>query len=490
MFYLLGNMLFNSIEYLIFFPAVVALYFAINHRWKWVLLLAASYLFYMSWKVEYVLLIMASTLVDYYAGLKMGALKQKAKRKKYLVLSLIVNLGILAGFKYFNFFSESINDLLRIFDSDHKSPLLNVLLPVGISFYTFQTISYSIDVYRGIKKPEKHLGIFALYVSFFPQLVAGPIERSNRLLPQFRQKKEFSPQLFVSGLKLMLWGFFKKIVIADRLGLYVSSVYDNPGEQAGLPIILATVLFAFQLYCDFSGYTDIARGSARVMGYDLMINFNRPLIAKSISEFWERWHISLTTWFRDYLYFSLPMKRKNKVQPWRMQLNVVITFLLMGLWHGANWTFIVFGLMHGMFLVAEQQTGDYRKKLSKITGLDKMPGFKNFISWLFTFFLLCFSIVFFRSGSLAESLMLLGNAFNFENISVSIHGILSNRELIFGILQIVILLMAERYHARNNLIKWIGEKPIWFRWSVYVAFVFYILVFGIINRQVFLYFQF
>ena len=293
-------MLFNSLEYLIFFPIVVALYYAINHKWRWLLLLAASYFFYMSWKAEYVILIMASTIVDYYAGLQMGKAGSRKKKKPYLVLSIIVNLGILAGFKYFNFFSENMNVLLGDLNIFQRIPELKVLLPVGISFYTFQTLSYSIDVYRGITRPEKHLGRFALYVSYFPQLVAGPIERSYNLLPQLKEQKAFNPQNLISGSKLMLWGFFKKIVIADRIGIYVTSIYANPGEHTGLPVILATTLFAFQLYCDFSAYTDIARGTARLMGIDLMKNFNRPMISRSLTDFWNRWHISLTTWFRDY----------------------------------------------------------------------------------------------------------------------------------------------------------------------------------------------
>lgn len=483
-------MLFNSIEYLIFLPAVVVLYFALPVRWRWVLLLAASYFFYMCWKAEYVVLIMASTLVDYYAGIKMGSLKEKSKRKKYLVLSLIVNLGILGGFKYFNFFSESVNQLFSQFHVYYDTPVFKVLLPVGISFYTFQTLSYTIDVYRGVKKPEKHPGIFALYVAFFPQLVAGPVERSTNLLPQLHEKKTFSSERLVSGAKLILWGFFKKIVIADRIGMYVNSVYENPADHAGVSIILATTLFAFQLYCDFSGYTDIARGSARIMGYDLMVNFNRPLIAKSVSEFWERWHISLTTWFRDYLYFSLPMKHNNRVVKWKMQINVIVTFLLMGLWHGANWTFIIFGVIHGVILVIEQSTRTARERLFRTPLFFYLPGLRKTMGLLITFFLICFSILFFRANSLSDSMILLKNTFYFNHSLSIFTDLLKDRETLFGIIQIVILLSAEQFHSKRNLITWIDKKPVWFRWGLYIGFVFYILIFGMINRQEFLYFQF
>jgi len=484
-------MLFNSLEYLIFFPIVVALYYAFTHKWRWLLLLAASYFFYMSWKAEYVILIMVSTLVDYWAGLQMGKAGTRKKKKPYLIFSIIVNLGILAGFKYFNFFSENVNVLFGDLNIFYRIPELKVLLPVGISFYTFQTLSYSIDIYRGITRPEKHLGRFALYVSYFPQLVAGPIERSTNLLPQFHENKTFNPQNLISGLKLMLWGFFKKIVIADRIGIYVTSIYANPGEHTGLPVILATVLFAIQLYCDFSAYTDIARGTARLMGIELMKNFNRPLIAKSLTDFWNRWHISLTTWFRDYLYFSLPDKAGNKVRVWRLQLNIIITFLLMGLWHGANWTFIVFGLIHGVLLVADELTKEPRKAFFRRMGLTKAPFILNSLSILITFSILVFSAYFFRASSLQESFIMIKNSFIFDNFRQSLVDILKDNEIMFAILQIILLLWAEWYHSRNNLVKVIAAKPVWLRWSIYIGFIFYVLIFGIINQQQqFIYFQF
>ncbi len=484
-------MLFNSIGYLIFLPLVVILYYAIRPKWRWLLLLAASYFFYMSWKLEYIILIMASTGVDYWAGLKMSRLAKRKDRKKYLVLSIIVNLGILAGFKYFNFFSDNLNVLFGDLNLFYRLPELKVLLPVGISFYTFQTMSYSIDIYRGVTKPEKHLGRFALYVSFFPQLVAGPIERSRNLLPQIREEKTFRPEQIISGLKLILWGFFKKIVIADRLGIFVSTVYANPAENTGLVSILAIILFVFQLYCDFSGYTDIARGSARLMGYDLMVNFRRPMIAKSFKDFWDRWHISLTTWFRDYLYFSLPDKYHGKIRMWRLQLNILITFMLMGFWHGANWTFLLFGFLSGLILVAEDLTTKSRMRFFEYTGLNNVPRLRNFLGWWVTMFFLLIIGVFFRSPGISDAFKMLGNVLDFADTDQSLRLILNDREIIFGMLNIILLMWAERYHERRDLISTIRKKPLLIRWTVYLAFFFYIVMFGIMsNPTEFIYFQF
>jgi len=483
-------MLFNSIDYLIFFPVVVALYFAMPVKWRWLLLLLASYFFYMCWKVEYVILIMISTLVDYYVGIKMGQLTSRKKKKPYLILSLLVNLGMLAGFKYLDFFTESTNMLFRELNIDQQWPLFNILLPVGISFYIFQSLSYTIDVYRGSVQPEKHAGKFALYVCFFPQLVAGPIERSNSLLPQILHPLEFDQQRLVSGLKLMLWGFFKKVIIADRLGMFVGKVYENPTEYTGLPVILATVLFAFQLYCDFSGYTDIARGSARILGYDLMINFNRPLIAKSLRDFWNRWHISLTTWFRDYLLYSLPYIKGKKIIIGKLYRNLIITYLIMGLWHGAAWTFVIFGLFHGVLLVVETITEKQRNRFFEFTRINDFPNIKTALGIIITFSILTFSLFFFRANSLKDSLLLLSNAFDFGNFSQSLQGILKDYEVLFGMLMVIFLLVAEYLHEKFNLVMVLSSKHVILRWSVYISFIFFVLLFGVLHKQMFIYFQF
>ena len=338
-------MLFHSFAYFTFFPCVVALYFAIPPRHRWALLLAASYYFYAAWKPEYLLLIVASTLVDYLVGLGLGRHREPRVRRWLLAASLILNLGLLGVFKYADFFGQSLAGLARALGGGRNIPALNLLLPVGISFYTFQTLSYTIDVYRGEREPERHLGRFALYVSFFPQLVAGPIERSTHLLPELRAARPFDLDRVLSGLLLFAWGLFKKLVIADRAAAFVDAVYADPERFQGPTIIVATYLFAFQIYADFSGYSDMAVGSARVMGIELMENFDRPYAARSITDFWRRWHISLSTWFRDYLYIPLG---GNRVVPRRRLFNVLVVFVLSGLWHGASWTFVAWKAYHSV----------------------------------------------------------------------------------------------------------------------------------------------
>ena len=294
-------MLFDSIDYFIFFPIVIAIYYALKPKYRWVVLVIASYVFYMSWKPVYILLIITSTLVDYYVSNQIARSKDKAKRKLLLLTSLSVNLGILSTFKYYNFFSDSISTLFATFSIDVSLPTLNILLPIGISFYTFQTLAYTIDVYRKKIKPEKSLGYFATYVAFFPQLIAGPIERASHLIPQLHKKIKINKVDMLLGFELILWGLFKKIVISNRLALYADQVFDNINYYSGSHVAIATFFYTFQIFCDFSGYSDIAIGSARILGIDIMQNFKRPYFAKSLREFWKRWHISLSTWFRDYL---------------------------------------------------------------------------------------------------------------------------------------------------------------------------------------------
>jgi len=346
-------MLFNSLNFLFFFPVVTALYYMIPHRFRWILLLASSYYFYMCWKVEYIVLILITTLITYFTGLGIGKAKEKKKKKKYLVFCICSNLLILLIFKYFNFFNNSFKEIFDYFNIFYNIPSFNLLLPVGISFYTFQSLSYSIDVYNGQKEPEKHFGIFAVYVAFFPQLVAGPIERSTKLLPQFYNKIEFKYSQVTDGLRQMAWGFFKKIVIADRLSLLVNQVYNNADSYTGVPLIIGTYFFSFQIYCDFSGYSDIAIGAAKVLGIDLSKNFKYPYFAKDINDFWRRWHITLSTWFRDYLYFPLG---GNRVSAKKWCYNILIVFILSGLWHGASWTFIIWGTLHGFFIIVNFDT--------------------------------------------------------------------------------------------------------------------------------------
>jgi D-alanyl-lipoteichoic acid acyltransferase DltB (MBOAT superfamily) len=360
-------MLFNSIDFLLFLPLVVGVYYLIHHRFRWVLLLIASYYFYMCWKAEFIVLIVLSTLVDYVAALGMEKTASSRMRKMWLGFSLASNLGMLFTFKYLNFFRASFQEVFNTFNIGYHFLSYNLLLPAGISFYTFQTLSYTIDVYRGQKKAEHHFGIFALYVCFFPQLVAGPIERAVSFLPQFHEKHALDIQRIVDGLRMVLWGLFKKIVIADRLSIYVNTVYNNPYHFDSAPtFIMATYFFAFHVYCDFSAYSDIAIGSARMLGFDLMENSRKSYESKSISEFWSRWHISLSTWFRDYLHIPLGGNRVGKFYYYR---NLFVIFLVSGLWHGANWTFVIWGALHGFFLVFALLSKSLRESIAEKTGL-------------------------------------------------------------------------------------------------------------------------
>ncbi|MEM7367614.1 MAG: MBOAT family protein [Bacteroidota bacterium] len=395
-------MLFNSLDFLIFFPIVVGLYYAMPARYRWLMLLGASYYFYMCWKAEYIILIVLSTLIDYGVSLKMSSIEEKKKRLPCLLISLCANLGLLFFFKYWTFFSSNTQAVLDQLNIFYDLPAFDLLLPVGISFYTFQTLSYSIDIYQGKIQPERHLGRFALYVSFFPQLVAGPIERASRLLPQFHQTFQFDYHRVVGGVQQMMWGMFKKVVIADRLAAYVTEIYALPAEENGLALLIATYFFAFQIYCDFSGYSDIAIGAARVLGYDLMDNFRTPYLAASVREFWARWHISLSTWFRDYVYIPLG---GNRVRTGRWFANLMIVFVVSGFWHGANWTFIVWGALHGAYLIAEILAK--RWNLFHLNWL--APRLRRGVMILTTFHLTLLAWVFFRANNLQDAWTILSS---------------------------------------------------------------------------------
>lgn len=473
-------MLFNSVGFFIFFLAIASLYFLISHRFRWILLLAGSYYFYMCWKAEYAILIATSTVTAYLCGLFSARTSSPSKRKVLLIVSLGVNLGLLFGFKYFNFFSDSVRAVLERFAILVDMPTLRVLLPVGISFYTFQTLSYSIDVYRGKVGVEKHLGIFALYVSFFPQLVAGPIERASNLLGQFRKEHQFDIERISLGVQLIFWGLFKKVVIADRLGFYVDSVYNNARHHTGLSFIVATYFFAFQIYCDFSGYSDIAIGSAKVLGFDLMKNFNRPYFATTVGDFWHRWHISLSTWLRDYLYIPLGGNRKGRG---RMYVNLMITMFLGGIWHGANYTFLIWGVLHGLLLILSRMTLDFRDRMWMRLGLK---------SWIVrpvrvfvTFQLVCFCWIFFRANTLGDAFYIVSHLFSgwpdifIEQISMA-----------HGLPAIFILLVVQILQGNGELGPKVRCAPLPVRWSVYGLVLFGIVLFAVSAGADFIYFQF
>lgn len=477
-------MLFNSIRFLIFFPIVVFLYFALAPKYRWVLLLIASYYFYMCWRVEYIILIILSTLVDYKAGIGIEDAKDDRTRKRYLVLSLVVNLGLLFFFKYFNFLGDSLNNLFSSINMNAAVPELKVLLPIGISFYTFQTLSYTIDVYRGKKKAEHHLGIFAVYVSFFPQLVAGPIERSSHLMPQFKEVHEFKYRNVSDGLKLMMWGFFKKLVIADRAAMLVNKIYSNPGNYEGFALWLATYLFAFQIFSDFSAYSDIARGSAQVMGFDLRQNFRRPYFAHNIGEFWHNWHISLSTWFRDYVYIPLGGSRVGKM---RYYLNIMIVFLTSGLWHGANWTFVFWGGLHGIYYIITHLfialpfgwlKSLHRKRAVRILEI------------IFTFHTVCFAWIFFRANTLGEAFYIARHLFSGLKLEFSSTWGLTTINMGIMLISVFIMMMVQIIQRKVSIREYLGRYPLMVRYLVYFGLILLIFTMGLFTKDEFIYFQF
>lgn len=491
-------MLFNSVDFLLFFPVVATLYFIIQHQYRWVLLLFASYYFYMAWNPLYALLIAFSTLIDFSSGILLEKSQNKYQKRLFLLLSLGTNLGLLFTFKYYHFFRQT---LLNIFEflglSGLSIPSHDWLLPVGISFYTFQTLSYTIDVYRGNMPATRHLGIFALYVSFFPQLVAGPIERSTQLLPQLQVKHHFNYANVTGGLKLIAWGMFKKVVIADRLALMVNQVYESPQTYEGLPLIIATVFFAFQIFCDFSGYSDIAIGTAQVMGFKLMENFKRPYFSKTIKEFWRRWHVSLSFWFRDYLYIPLG---GNRVVKWRSYYNLFLTFLISGLWHGAEWTFVVWGALHGFYLIVGIITDPiYQKILTP--RLCKTFGIK-FLQIAITFSLTCLAWVFFRANSLEEAIYIVSHLFS--GLPQDIYWVMQDEKYTKELLRlgqsveefntalwaIFVMELVHFLQRKEDMYNMFRAKPLLFRWAFYIVLVLAILNFGVSEEIQFIYFQF
>lgn len=401
-------MLFNSIEFLLFFPVVTALFFLLPHQYRWVLLLGASCFFYMFFKPEYILILVFTIIIDYYAGILLENETNLKRKKLYLMMSIIANVGVLAIFKYFNFLNNNITGIANVFGVHNPVPALRMLLPIGLSFHTFQAMSYTIEVYRGNQKAERHFGIYALYVMFYPQLVAGPIERPQNILYQFRIRQKFSYENAVTGLKLIVYGLFKKIVIADRLAEYVNQVYGDIGNANSISAILAVCFFSFQIYCDFSGYSDIARGTAKFMGYDLLINFNRPYLATTISEFWSRWHISLSTWFRDYLYIPIGGNRKGKFNWYK---NIFIVFVISGLWHGANWTFIVWGALHGFYNIFGLITKDIRQKIAISIGMMRLPILNKLINQVTIFVIVTFAWIFFRAENFNKAYLVIHKLF-------------------------------------------------------------------------------
>jgi D-alanyl-lipoteichoic acid acyltransferase DltB (MBOAT superfamily) len=470
-------MQFNSLEYILFFMLMIFVYHTIPHRHRWKLLLAGSYYFYMCWKVEYVVLIVLSTVVDYWAAIRMSEKIDKEERKPFLYLSLLINLGLLFFFKYYNFVSANVETLFSQFNIFYDIKEFDLLLPVGISFYTFQTLSYSIDVYRGQTKAERHLGYFALYVSYFPQLVAGPIERSSSLIPQLRKDRETSPNDLRFGIYKILLGFFKKLVLADTCAHYVDLIFGNTAAASGVQIFLAMNLFAVQIYGDFSGYTDIAIGSARLMGIRLMENFDKPMWVRSFSEFWNKWHISLTRWIEDYMHRPLlnlmPKWKKNMLYN---ALVVVIVMLAIGLWHGAKWTFVIFGLYNAVMLITQ-------------TALRQLPVFKmlakrawyEFMSRIWNWFLLVLGIAFFRAQDLEHAFLAYTKLFTDFRPSLEEIFISHRFELVASI-TVSIMALFIIFNEKHLRLK--------YKWAYVIGMILVIILLGQDRSNQFIYFQF
>lgn len=468
-------MLFNSLKFLVFFPLVLIIYFLLKPRYRNLFLLLASYFFYLNWQPIYVVLILVSTIVTWLCGLFIENSGNAERKKLYLTISLIINFSILFFYKYFNFINEIVFDFLDSFGIRYEMVNFDVLLPVGISFYTFQAVGYTIDVYRGNLKPEKNLIDYSLFVSFFPQLVAGPIERAKNILPQFKEIKIFSWENFYKGIKLMLWGYFLKLVLADRLGIYVDAVYNNIENHNGSTVIIASILFAFQIYGDFAGYSLIAIGTAKVMGFDLMNNFKRPYFASNMKSFWSRWHISLSTWFRDYLYISLGGNRRGR---FRTDFNLFITFIISGVWHGANYTFIVWGALHGMYQVIEKSFG-YKKDKDSIIG--------RLIKILITFFLVDFAWIFFRANSISDALLAINKIFTSPSDSLFLKA-----DILLGASFALLILFIKEFKDEFYMdkIKFLSNENEYLSIFYCVLLFSIILLFGVFDSDQFIYFQF
>jgi alginate O-acetyltransferase complex protein AlgI len=478
-------MLFNSVSFLLFFPVVTALYFASPGRARLWLLLSASSLFYMAFVPEYILILLFTIAIDYYAGLLLERAEGR-RRRLYLLASLVANVGVLAIFKYYNFLAGNLAGLSELFGARPPLPLLGIVLPIGLSFHTFQAMSYTIEVYRGNQRAERDFGVYALYVMFYPQLVAGPIERPQNLLPQFHEEHRFDYGEVTAGLKQMAFGMFKKVVIADHLATEVDRVYNNPTAYSGLGLVIATVFFSFQIYYDFSGYSDIALGSARVMGFRLMKNFDNPYFSRSVSEFWRRWHISLSTWFKDYLYIPLG---GNRVSGPRRYLNLLIVFLVSGLWHGANWTFVIWGGLHGFYLIMGEATRPLRQKLGLARGgpLAALP----------VFALAAFAWIFFRANTVGDAFYIVTHIP--KNLGADLAAFFSgaglpgfSRAAVLGrLLAIAATLYIERLDARVGIFTLVGRLPAALRLSIYFLLVYSCLFLGLLSgHQQFIYFQF
>jgi alginate O-acetyltransferase complex protein AlgI len=475
-------MLFNSIDFAIFLPVIFIIYWLVvnkNLALQNLMILIASYVFYGWWDWRFLSLIFISSMTDYAIGLGLNKSKSKKNRKLLLSISLLINVGLLGFFKYFNFFIDSFIDLFTTFGFSINSRSLNIILPVGISFYTFQTLSYTIDIYRYKIEPTKDIIAFFAFVSFFPQLVAGPIERAANLLPQFKEKRFFDYDKAADGLRQILWGLFKKVVIADSCAKNVDFIFANYDTLSGSILFLGTIYFAFQIYGDFSGYSDIAIGTARLLGFDIMRNFAYPYFSRDIAEFWRRWHISLSTWFRDYVYIPLGGSYVNKLKRIR---NILITFTVSGFWHGANWTFIIWGFLHGLYYIPIILLNKQKKHTGTVSPNNLFPSIKETCQILTTFFFTLIAWVFFRAETIQHAFNYLTHMF-----STSLFVFPENQKR--NVILIIILLIIEWFHRKKEHGFQIDKYPTFIRWPLYCILALVILnYFG--EEKTFIYFQF
>ena len=487
-------MLFNSLTFLIFLIIVLSLYYILPYKYRWYLLLIGSCIFYMAWRIEFIFLILFSSFFNYYIGLLIERYEKNSKL--ILTIGLIINFLILFIFKYSIFINHSFMSIYNYFNIPYPIKDFDIVLPMGISFYTFQATSYTIDIYRKRYKAEKNILKLSLYIMFFPQLVAGPIERADNLLNQLFLNHKFNIYNISIGIKIMLIGYLKKIVIADRVAILVNTVYNSPYDYNGISFIIATVFFAIQLYCDFSGYSDIAIGCSKLFGIDLMENFKSPYFSKSVKEFWTRWHISLSTWFKDYLYIPLGGNRKGTL---RTYYNLMVTFLVSGIWHGANWTFVLWGALNGLY----QIIGDLKNKLIRFIGFkiknQYINKFLDIFRILITFILICFSLIFFRANTVKDAFYIVNNLFSDINVindiqylyNVSIELGLNIFEILMVIFCIVILFFIEIFEYKQRIYVSLNKLPFFIRFIFYYIIAIIIISMGVFsNAGQFIYFQF
>lgn len=473
-------MLFNSLHFLVFLPVVVAVYYLLPHRLRWMLIFVASCYFYMSFVPEYILILFFLIITDYFLAI---AIEKNSGRIKtvYLVASLSSNFLLLFFFKYFNFFNKSAEDFFLLFGKYYTPHYLNVLLPIGLSFHTFQSMGYTIEVYKGNQKAERHLGYFANYVLFFPQMVAGPIERYSGLGNELRKERTPDFDNFQHGFRLILFGLFTKMAIADNIAPYVNSVYENPTGFSSVQVILAVILFAFQIYADFYGYSSIALGSARLLGITIIDNFNTPFSSSSVAEFWRRWHISLSTWFNDYVFTSFVIAKRDWGKA-AVVVGLLLTFFLSGLWHGAGWNFAIYGLLHGLALAVEFLTKKQRKKLDGL-----LPG--NLFSYLgivFTFCFVAFSWIFFRSENISKAFTVIGSIFHNENPGFNF----TSKDLLVPLVAAIGIIIFDVYLYNSRFDKKIKGNKFVYRWAVYTVLLFCLLALSGTQKFSFIYFQF